>query len=200
LPEGAPGWLRKLASEAGKPDGRYVHRDVTRLYKTHGQHLLFDSLRKENAIREVYYFTENQIHTSSVPSPDKNETSPTLDFPEVVAVFHLGSEVCGHKGIIHGGLSAALCDEVMGTVSYIYNLGQPSFTANINLNYKKPLFANSWILIRSKVYNSEGRKVFIEAQMEDGNENQYVNGTALFIKPKNNFLNRLKQFLWSIRD
>lgn len=155
---------------------------------------------KENAIREVYYFTENQIPKFSSFSGDPKFSNNNSNFPEVVAVFHLGNEVCGHKGIIHGGLSAALCDEVMGTCSYIFNLGQPSFTANMNLNYKNPLFANSWILIRSKVQKFEGRKVFIQVQMEDGYGIEYVNGSGLFIKPKINFFNKIKQFWWSMMN
>lgn len=36
------------------------------------------------------------------------------DESESYVFIHLGDEVCGHQGIVHGGLVATLLDECMG--------------------------------------------------------------------------------------
>jgi len=33
-------------------------------------------------------------------------------YAEVVSVFHIGERTAGHAGIVHGGMTAALADEV----------------------------------------------------------------------------------------
>jgi acyl-coenzyme A thioesterase PaaI-like protein len=49
-------------------------------------------------------------------------------YTELTFILHLGKNLCGHDGIIHGGLAATILDEVLGglvstaTKLFIYKL------------------------------------------------------------------------------
>ena len=60
----------------------------------------------------------------------------------------------------------------------------PCFTANLNIDYLKPLAVPAWVLVRSHVERHEGRKVFIRGTVENGEGVVYAKSVALFIKPK----------------
>lgn len=60
----------------------------------------------------------------------------------------------------------------------------PCFTANLNIDYLKPLLTPAWVLVRARVDRHEGRKVFIHASVENGQGDIYAKGVALFIKPR----------------
>jgi len=58
------------------------------------------------------------------------------------------------------------------------------FTANINIDYIKPLLTPSWVLVRAHVERREGRKVFVHASVENGQGGIYAKAVVLFVKPK----------------
>lgn len=37
-------------------------------------------------------------------------------YTELTSVLHLGKNICGHDGIIHGGLAATMLDEALACV------------------------------------------------------------------------------------
>ena len=101
--------------------------------------------------------------------------------------FWLGPKLCGHPGIVHGGLTASLIDEVSGETS-IVTTGPGPFTANINVNYTRPLIADSWVRVSGRVVRKEGRKTWVEVRVTDGVGGEagveYANATVLFVRPK----------------
>ena len=60
----------------------------------------------------------------------------------------------------------------------------PCFTANLNIDYVKPLLTPAWILVRAHVERQEGRKVIVNATVGNGEGDIYAKAVALFIKPK----------------
>ena len=60
----------------------------------------------------------------------------------------------------------------------------PCFTANLNIDYLKPLATPAWVLVRAHVERRDGRKVFIHATVENGEDVVYAKAVALFIKPR----------------
>jgi uncharacterized protein (TIGR00369 family) len=113
---------------------------------------------------------------SPIPPPTPAHT------PEVRAVFYLGDSLCGHRGITHGGLIATLMDEVSGATTFL-TIKAPAFTANLNVNYLRPLPAGNYVLVRGKVVNQERRKIYVNVSVEDGRGEVYAKGTALYVKP-----------------
>lgn len=60
----------------------------------------------------------------------------------------------------------------------------PCFTANLNIDYIKPLLAPAWVLVRAHVERQEGRKVSVLASVENGVGEIYAKAVVLFVKPK----------------
>ncbi|KAF9125938.1 hypothetical protein BGW39_007042 [Mortierella sp. 14UC] len=107
------------------------------------------------------------------------------DQKAIVLFLHLGRSLCGHDRIIHGGLLATLLDEATGMVALPnlpYHVG---FTANLNLNYRKPVKADQFVMIKAEFERGEGRKGYTKASIHDLQGNTLVECTALFVSPKN---------------
>ncbi|KAI8136726.1 HotDog domain-containing protein [Fennellomyces sp. T-0311] len=104
---------------------------------------------------------------------------------EVLAAVHLGSDLCGHAGIIHGGMIATLLDEILACVAMPALPNNIGFTANLNIDYRKPLKADQWVVLRGKLDRAEGRKAYVEAWIEspDG-KTKYSEAKSLYIGPK----------------
>ena len=65
---------------------------------------------------------------------------------------------CGHPSIVHGGAIASVLDDTFGVLFFASRLGN-GFTANLNVNYRKPLAAGTDVTVHVAVDRVEGRKV-----------------------------------------
>jgi len=92
-------------------------------------------------------------------------------------VFH--KETQGAPGIVHGGAIASVLDETMGGVSFLNNL--PAVTANLNVNYFKPLPVEQTMYIISLVERTEGKKVFLVGEMYDEAGMLFANAKGIFV-------------------
>lgn len=104
------------------------------------------------------------------------------DKKEVAAVIAIGENLCGHPGIVHGGIISTLFDNTFGWLFTTLEI-PPAFTANLSINYRKPVLENCEAVIYSRVKEIDGRKLYFEATWEkDGVV--YADATALFIQPR----------------
>lgn len=87
----------------------------------------------------------------------------------VFTVWPLGRRVCGHPGIVHGGVTALILDESFGQSYWAWFATErgPGFTANLTVDYKSPMPALSWVCATIDVVSVEGRKVRLSATMSD---------------------------------
>lgn len=112
---------------------------------------------------------------------------PTLT---LYAVYHLGSKVCGHRAIVHGGLTSAIFDETMGALLYSCRQHQQLdfgavFTARLEVDYKKPVPAGTRVVCIATVGTVEGRKIWVDSKLCDEPEGTvYATSKALFVKPR----------------
>ncbi|KAL2154129.1 hypothetical protein VTH82DRAFT_2805 [Thermothelomyces myriococcoides] len=107
-----------------------------------------------------------------------------------VQIVHVGTDLCGHMGVIHGGFLATMLDEGLARCCFPvlpYNVGM---TAKLEINYKAPAMANQYLVLRAKTVKVEGRKAWVEGQIEtlpeDENQQPTVLATAsaLYVSPK----------------
>ncbi|KAJ5513305.1 Thioesterase superfamily [Penicillium fimorum] len=83
----------------------------------------------------------------------------------VVSVFHIGQDLCGHPGFVHGGLLTVLFDEVFARcVSAAFPSGL-GMTANLNVDFRKPALPDRMYVLRTKTTKVEGRKAWVEGSM-----------------------------------
>ncbi|KAI2635119.1 Adenylylsulfate kinase-domain-containing protein [Xylaria nigripes] len=119
---------------------------------------------------------------------------PPLVFSEeggksMVAISYLGNELCGHPGIVHGGLLATMLDEGLARCCFPALPHKIGVTANLNINYRAPTKSNTYVVLRATTTKAEGRKAWVEGRIETlvgEGETPVVlaEATALFISPK----------------
>jgi uncharacterized protein (TIGR00369 family) len=168
-----------------------------------------DTLRthpEAEALRANPDFTEARPHlkipeglrgrsltASTLAGPGKIVVPPYVFSEEngksMVSLMYLGSDVCGHPGIVHGGLLATLLDEGMARCCFPALPNKVAVTANLNIDYRAPAMADQYVALRAETVKVEGRKAWVEGRIETLPTNGeppvvLVESKALFIEPK----------------
>jgi acyl-coenzyme A thioesterase PaaI-like protein len=106
-------------------------------------------------------------------------------------LLRVGRGITGQTGIAHGGFLATVMDEVCGNLVAAANLdeGLGMFTARLSLGYKRPVLvpedeSGTVIVASARVERVEGRKVFIEGVVRDGNGVVCTTAEAIFVKKR----------------
>jgi adenylylsulfate kinase len=107
----------------------------------------------------------------------------------LVSILYLGTDLCGHPGIIHGGFLATMCDEGLAKCCIGALPNRVGVTASLTINYRKPAPAGTFVVLRARTIKVEGRKAWVEGHIETlvepGEEpTVLVEASALFIEPK----------------
>lgn len=107
----------------------------------------------------------------------------------LVSISYLGSSLCGHPGIIHGGMLATMLDEGLARCCFAALPNKIGLTANLNINYRAPAKAGEFVVLRAKTTKVDGRKAWVEGHIETlvapGEKPVIlVEASALFIEPK----------------
>lgn len=102
---------------------------------------------------------------------------------------YLGTDLCGHVGIVHGGLLATLLDEGLARCGFAALPNKIGVTASLTINYKKPTPAGSFVVLKAETVKVEGRKVWVKGRIELLGETEepgqvLVEAEGLFIEPK----------------
>ncbi|HEY85658.1 MAG TPA: PaaI family thioesterase [Chloroflexi bacterium] len=91
----------------------------------------------------------------------------------------------GPPGYAHGGASAAILDEAMG--SAVWNAGYQVLAVNLNINYRRPLPLNTPVKITARVVEENGRKVSTRSELRLPNGEIAVEGTGLYVEANHIF-------------
>jgi len=130
----------------------------------------------------------NNLTAGALRGPGKLAFAPLIrvrkDEKESLIFVHVGKGLCGHDGIVHGGLLATLLDEGMGRTA-INNLpAKFGFTANMSLNYRAPTKADQFIVLKTKLAEVKGRKVWVHGFVEDINGTVLADAATMWIQPQ----------------
>lgn len=60
-------------------------------------------------------------------------------------------------------------------------------TANLNINYRSPIFADTSAILTARMIKRDGRKLYMEAKLCDVDGKLLAESTTLFITIKQNF-------------
>ncbi len=69
-------------------------------------------------------------------------------------------------GIIHGGLLATLLDEGLARCGFSALPNKIGVTANLNIDYRNPAPAGSYVVLKAETTKVEGRKVWVKGRIE----------------------------------
>jgi acyl-coenzyme A thioesterase PaaI-like protein len=105
------------------------------------------------------------------------------DGMEVVGTVTLGSAFEGAPKRAHGGVTAAIFDDVMGYVLLLYRT--PAYTGELTVRYKGPVPVGSPLEVRSWLRERDGRKLTMESAMSfDGEVICEAEGLFIAIPPE----------------
>lgn len=85
----------------------------------------------------------------------------------------------------HGGASAALLDEAMGFAAWV--TGYKIVSANLNINFLKPVPLGMPLKIHAKIIRKEGKKIFAKSEIILEDSSIAVKGTSILIEPNGFF-------------
>lgn len=128
---------------------------------------------------------EGKIEVPPLTFNDKD-----AELPQLVQLAYLGPALCGHPGIVHGGLLATMLDEGLARACFPALPNKVGVTASLKIDYKVPCPANSYVVLKAQTTKVEGRKAWVTGWIEllgegDGEGTKLVTAEALFIEPKN---------------
>ncbi|PCH37108.1 Thioesterase/thiol ester dehydrase-isomerase [Wolfiporia cocos MD-104 SS10] len=130
----------------------------------------------------------NSLTGGALNGPGKLAIPPLIrakrDNSEALVFVHVGRGVCGHEGIVHGGLLATLLDETLGRQALLNLPEKIGVTAYLHLNYRAPTSADQWLVVKTRLVEAKGRKSKVAGGIYDMQGNVLVEAEALFIQPK----------------
>lgn len=161
-------------------------------------HPLSIALRADPAWSEsrphLRYPEEHRKHSltaGTLMGPGRVPVPPLVftDQKHLVSLSYLGTDLCGHVGIVHGGMLATMLDEGLARCSFASLPNQIGVTASLTVNYRKPAPAGSFVVLKAETTKVEGRKVWVKGRIELLGKDETPGMTiaeaeALFIEPK----------------
>ncbi|KAK4524468.1 hypothetical protein GAYE_SCF03G2369 [Galdieria yellowstonensis] len=101
---------------------------------------------------------------------------------KVTYVVRAGERVQGPPGYVHGGAIATLLDDCLG--SAVFLSGSFAMTANLNINYRKPIPLNSVRTVEAFLEKQEGRKLYAKGCIYDKDGSVHAEASGLFVVPR----------------
>lgn len=100
---------------------------------------------------------------------------------EVLGEGRFGAAFNGPPGGVHGGLVAALMDEVLGVTGVM--TGNHGFTGTLTVRYEALTPVDTDLRVRGWVEGTEGRKAYIAGELLAG-DRRCVRADGVFIRPR----------------
>ena len=104
------------------------------------------------------------------------------------AVVSVGDELNGHVGLLHGGFTSALLDDIFGWCANTERTEQGLhaetilLTANLNVNYRQPMPHNSLYYVYCESERLEKqKKIYLRAKVYDAEDAIVADATSLYI-------------------
>ena len=105
----------------------------------------------------------------------KNESGLGMKFyehgpGEVTATFEVPQHYQGYPGVVHGGIIAAMLDEVAGRAAMTGKHEQFRYSAKLEIKYRKPAPTGEPLLVHGWVVEERGSRALAKAdlRLEDG--------------------------------
>lgn len=174
-------WIRRLTA------GATEELDVDKYVQTK---------RKDKQFIHQTLSSDRRIRSLRIWHFDLTNEAKGLDLDDAIAgrtkltaIVRLGDELNGHPGLIHGGFTSALLDDLFGWASAFESRkfmgcsnGWTIFTANLNVNYRAPMrcdAAYSVEVIAEKI--AKQKKVYMSATIRNAEGKVMVESTSLYL-------------------
>ncbi|KAL8997531.1 MAG: hypothetical protein Q9169_003226 [Polycauliona sp. 2 TL-2023] len=122
--------------------------------------------------------------TASTLSGDTKIPVPPIIFTkgtsgsELIAISYLGADLCGHVGIIHGGMMATMLDEGLARCCFAALPNKIGVTARLEIDYRKPVRCEGLVVLKARTEKVEGRKAWVKGRVESLDMNEKGGGVV----------------------
>ncbi len=103
-----------------------------------------------------------------------------VDEEYFIASYTFADHQQGPPGIAHGGAIATVLDELM-TAAVYESVHMPTYTVNLNVNYRAPVPLGAPVQIQARVDRIDGRKLFAVASIVSAETVVLAEATGLFV-------------------
>ena len=152
-------------------------RPVGPMRKITSNSLVSSSLHTDRTIRAWRYFKRPHRRT-----PTESVRPEAQSDYEYCLLLSLGDGLDGMIGRAHGGFNALVIDHITGSCAERAVATEiPPATASLKADYKAPIKTPGLVLARAWLDRVEGRKVWVQARIEDGRGGVFATGEVLYI-------------------
>ncbi|KAL8851288.1 MAG: hypothetical protein Q9221_003818 [Calogaya cf. arnoldii] len=85
---------------------------------------------------------------------------------ELIAISYLGADLCGHVGIIHGGMLATMLDEGLARCCFAALPSKVGVTARLEIDFRRPTRCEGFVILKARTQRVEGRKAWVKGRVE----------------------------------
>jgi acyl-coenzyme A thioesterase PaaI-like protein len=152
-----------------------------------------DMIESRPHMRMPQQYRDRSLTGGALMGPGKMAIPPyawtDADGKTLVSVTYVGENLCGHPGIVHGGYLATMLDEGMARCCFAALPHKIGVTANLSIDYRKPVPAGSYLVLRAETTKVEGRKAWVKGRIELLTEpgktaTVFTEATGMFVSPK----------------
>jgi uncharacterized protein (TIGR00369 family) len=115
---------------------------------------------------------------------------------EIVTVIWFGGAIQGFPGVVHGGITSTIMDEVLGRCAVKNFTAKTGVTANLEVNFLKPVVTNAFYVVRAvpQLEGQTDRKGWVTGRLETLDGRVCVEGKSLYVVPKKYETRQLENF------
>ncbi|KAL5350988.1 Vacuolar ATP synthase subunit C [Pseudogymnoascus australis] len=151
-----------------------VTRDLEEFIKNHPMVVKLNSQSDYSGSRPYSHTSQSDtLHSfigRTLRGPEKIAVSPLTwikkDGRSLIQILYLGSDLCGHSGVVHGGMLATMLDDGFANCCSAALPNKIGVTANLNINYCTPVSSGDFVVLRANTTKIEGRKIWVEGHIE----------------------------------
>lgn len=175
-------------SEAEKVDARILMHPIAEALRRDSRYTEARPHMKIPELLRPHNFTAGTLLGPGMfEVPPLSFTDTESELPSMISLQYLGSKLCGHPGIIHGGVLATILDEGLARACFPALPNKVGVTASLKLDYRLPCPVGEIIVLRAETTKVEGRKAWVKGSLfipKDGEELVIAEAEALFVEPK----------------
>ena len=102
------------------------------------------------------------------------------DGPLIRSEVTFSEDLCGFKGVAHGGILTAVLDEAMGWAA-AYNSRRICVAAELTVRFVKPVLASDRVHVEARMERDRRRVIEASAEMLDGSSDVLVRASGKFM-------------------
>lgn len=133
--------------------------------------LFGNTLARDSAIPHMLYLIE-------LPGGQDALRDPSMPVRRVSTLYQLGDKITGGPAVLHGGMTMAMVDETMGSITEVNTaLGKSgaafngfSVTGTLDIRFQRPIYTPCTVIATATLEEIKGRRVKVRCEVagEDG--------------------------------